>query len=81
MARTYSPPRSNMSHTPHYQPGPAELLEAGRIRARMMTSRHGITSKQTLEVVVRFGKMIDEAQQATSATHTTTQTIDGGHIR
>lgn len=67
-----------MSHAPNYQPGPAELLEAGRIRARMMASRHGITSPKTLEVVVRFGKMIDEAQQATSATHTTTRTIDGG---
>lgn len=67
MAHTLSPPRSTMSHTPHYQPGPAELLEAGRIRARSTTRRHGITSPETLAVVVRFGQMIDEARKTTSA--------------
>lgn len=68
MAHTLSPPRSTMSHTPHYQPGPAELLEAGRIRARMMTNRHGITSPETLAVVVRFGQMIDEARETSAET-------------
>lgn len=81
MATTHAPLRSIMSHSPHYQPGPAELLEAGTIRGRMIARRHGITSKQTLEVVVRFGKMIDEAAQAKSADYTGTRSIDGGHTR
>lgn len=50
--------------TATYIPGRNELLEAGTIRARMIARRYGIASPKTLEVVVRFGKMIDEAQAA-----------------
>lgn len=57
-----------MSHTPIYQPGPAELLEAGAIRARSTARRHGITSPETLAVVVRFGQMIDEARKDSAET-------------
>lgn len=55
-----------ISDTHTYQRGPTEILEAGAIRCRSMIQRHGITSPQTLEVVARFGRMIDDARHTTA---------------
>ena len=57
-----------ISNTHTYQRGPTEILEAGTIRCRSMIRRHGITSPQTLEVVQRFGQMIDDARTTTEET-------------
>lgn len=51
-----------ISDTYQHQRGPTEILEAGAIRCRSMIQRHGITSPQTLAVVERFGRMIDDAR-------------------
>lgn len=53
-----------ISDTRTYQRGPTEILEAGAIRCRTVIQRHGITSPETLQLVERFGRMIDDARQA-----------------
>lgn len=59
-----------INDTRAYQRGPTEILEAGAIRCRTVIRQHGITSKQTLELVQRFGQMIDDARNTTEETPT-----------